>query len=493
MLLFSVPKAVFRIAASSKPIAAASALLSTAIILPVNKIISALKYFIQTITWEDIKAVGALWTLTYKACAVKKISYQEASKVLEIGDNQNLKKAIYLNINAQNVINHQNEQGLNLSQQAAVNGNFEAVEIMLNSPHNGMLATLQDIISNPTHIMDIVLHLAEVDNSIFIENRKVFEGLTKEQINAKIITGPHSGETLLHIEAQSFKTMQDLMVIEQTVQKGADVTNQDKNGNTALVQALENIQARVKAINVVKVFTAEGKQLVEAALPIVVNPSKAELIKPVIAYAKTLDNAEELLTLFIQPAVISGNLEVIKALYKNGIELNDEQIVKVSKLIDNNLNPENLDFEVKLLRNINDKQIIKTIQNTVTAIELVELCHAREAAIDSVFNQNFMQILTKGIFCYGKKGLDVSEFVDFTKNKTVPISQKLIAIAAALPNAQTLLYEFVADKFVNIASETAGLLSSEFDDLAESDVNEEVDYIGNSEIQEKSIDHYFSV
>ena len=476
MWFFGFSKTTYKVVSSSKPIAAVSGVLSTAMILPINKILSAIKYCIQNLTFEDIKAAVALWTLTYKACAVKKVSYQEASKALESLDNQTLKKAIYLNTNAQNVINHVNEHGLNLPQQAAAAGNFEAVEIMLNSAHNGMIATLQDIISNPTHIMDIVLHLTEVDNSIFIENRKIFEGLTDQQINQKILTGLHAGETLLHIEAQSFKSMQDLMVIEQTVQKGGDVTSKDKNDNTPLVQALQNTQARVKAINVVKVFTGDGKELVEAALPIAIDSSKAELINPVIEYAKTQKNMQELLTPLIQPAIISGNLEVIKALHKNGIELEDNEIVKVSKLIEDNLSPENLDFEIKLLRNINNKQTIKAIENTVTAPELLELCQARENAIDSKFNQNFIQIFTKGIFGYGEKGLDACQFVDFAKNKTVPISQKLTAIVASLPSAQTLLCEFVIEKAVNIASNTADLLSNEFDDVAE-DVNAAVDYI----------------
>lgn len=481
MLLFSVPKTVFRSVASTKPMVAVSGMLSTVMILPLNKILSVIKYCIQNLTFEDFKAMAALWILTYKACAVKKISYQEASKTLEGGDNQSLKNAIYLNSNAQNIINHQNEQGLNLPQQAAEAGNFEAVEIMLNSAHNGVIATIEDIVKNPTHIMDIILHLAAVDNSIFIENRKVFEGLTEQQINAKITTGQHAGETLLHIEAQSFKTMQDLRVIEQTIRKGADVTNQDKNGNTPLVQALENIQQIVKAINVVKVFTADGKQLVEAALPIVNDPSKAELIKPVIAYAKTLDNAEELLTQFVEPAIISGNLVVIKELYKNGIELQDQQILKVSKLIEDNLNPENLDFEIKLLRNINNKETIKAIENVVTATELVELCHARETAIDSKFNQNFMQILKqKGSFQHEKKEMDVFALVDFAQNKTVPMSQKLIAVAASLPTAQILLCEFLIDKAVNIASDASELFSNRFDDVQE--VGVDADYIYDLEM-----------
>jgi ankyrin repeat protein len=476
MWFFGFSETTYKVVSSSKPIAAVSALLSKVMILPINKILSAIKYCIQNLTFEDVKAGIALWTLTYKACAVKKISYQEASKSLESLDNQTLKKAIYLNTNAQNVINHVNEQGLNLPQQAAAVGNFEAVKIMLNGVHNGIMATIQDMANNPTHIMDIVLHLTEVDKTVFIESRKIFEGLTDQQINAKILTGIHAGETLLHIEAQSFKTLQDLMVIEQTVQKGGDVTSQDKNGNTPLVQALQNTQVRVKAINVVKVFTADSKELVEAALPIATDANKAELINPVIEYAKTQNNMQELLTPLIQPAIISGNLEVIKALHKNGIELKDDQIVKISKLIEDNLNPENLDFEVKLLHNINNKQTIKAIENTVTTPELLELCEARENAIDSKFNQNFMQIFTKGIFSYGEKGLDLSQFVDFTKNKTVPISQKLIAIAASLPSMQTLLCEFVIEKAVNIAGDTAELLSERFDDVAE-----DVNYIGNLE------------
>ncbi len=472
MWFFGLSKTVCKVITSSRPIAAVSGLLSTAMMLPLNKILSVIKYCIQNLTLEDIKAGFALWTLTYKACAVKKVSYQEASKALESVDNQTLKKAIYLDINAQNVINNPNKQGLNLPQQAAAVGNFEAVEIMLNSPHNGMIATLQDVISNPTHIMDIVLHLTEVDNTLFIENRKIFEGLTAQQINAKILTGSHAGETLLHIEAQSFKTMQNLMVIEQTVQKGGDVTSKDSNGNTPLVQALLNTQARVKAINVVKVFTNDGEALIDAALPIATESSKAALINPVIEYAKTQKNMKELLTPLIQRAVISGNLEVIKALYQNGIELDDEEIVKVSKLIEDNLNPANLDFEVKLLSNINNKQIIKAIENTVKAPEILELCQARENAIDSKFNQNFMQIFTKGIFGYGEKGLDVCQFVEFAKNKTVPISQKLTAIAASLPSAQTLLCQFMIEKAV--------LLNENFDDGVE-DVDAAVNYIGHLE------------
>lgn len=472
MWFFGFSKTACKVVTSSRPIAAVSGLLSTAMMLPLNKILSVIKYCIQNLTLEEIKAGFALWTLTYKACAVKKVSYQEASKALESVDNQTLKKAIYLDINAQNVINNPNKQGLNLPQQAAAAGNFEAVEIMLNSPHNGMISTLQDVISNPTHIMDIVLHLTEVDNTLFIENRKIFEGLTDQQINAKILAGSHAGETLLHIEAQSFKTMQDLMVIEQTVQKGGDVTSKDNNGNTPLVQALLNTQARVKAINVVKVLTNDGEALIDAALPIATDSSKAELINPVIEYAKTQKNMKELLTPLIQRAVISGNLEVIKALYQNGVELDDEEIVKVSKLIEDNLNPANLDFEVKLLSNINNKQIIKAIENTVKAPEILELCQARENAIDSKFNQNFMQIFTKGIFGYGEKGLDVCQFVEFAKNKTVPISQKLTAIAASLPSAQTLLCQFMIEKAV--------LLNENFNDGAE-DVDAAVDYIGHLE------------
>lgn len=475
MSLLSVSKV-----AISKPIDALSGLLSSAIILPVNQMISLVKYLIQTITWDDVKAAIALWILTYKACAVKKVPYQEVSKAIDDLDHQTLKKAIYLDTNAKNIINHINERGLNLPQQAANKGNFQAVEIMLNGVHNSMMATMQDMIQNPTHIMDIVLHLTGVDNSVFIENRKIFEGLTDQQINQKILTGVHAGETLLHIEAQSFSTMQDLMVIEQTVQKGGDVTSKDKNGNNALVHALQNTQQRVKAINVVKAFTADGKYFVEVALPIVTDLNQAELIKPIIEYAKKQDNAQELLKPLVEAAIISENLEVIKQLHKNGVELQDQQILKVSQLIEENLNSENLDFQIKLLRNIDNKEVIKAIENIVTAPELVALCQARELAIDSKFNQNFIQILTKNsIFGYGEQGMNISALADFVQNKTVPIGQKFIAIAASLPNAHTLLCQFLIEK----VCDTVDLYSNQSSD-AEVEIyeNQDVDYIYDLEM-----------
>ncbi len=475
MSLLSVSKV-----AINKPIDALSGLLSSAIILPVNKIISLVKSWIQTITWDDVKAAIALWILTYKACAVKKVPYQEVSKAIDDLDHQTLKKAVYLDTNAKNVINHINEQGLNLPQQAANKGNFQAVEIMLNGVHNGMMATMQDMIQNPTHIMDIVLHLTGVDNSVFIENRKIFEGLTDQQINQKILTGTHAGETLLHIEAQSFKNMQDLVIIEQTVQKGGDVTSKDKNGNTALVQALQNIQHRVKAINIVKTFTADGKYLVKAALPIVTDLNKAELIKPIIEYAKKQGNTQELLKPLVEAAIISENLEVIKQLHKNGVELQDQQILKVSQLVEENLNSENLDFQIKLLGNINNKEVIKAIENVVTAPELVELCHARELALDSKFNQSFIQILTQNAsFGYGKQGMNVSALADFVQNKTVPIAQKFVAIAASLPSAHILLGEFLIEKICD----TVDLYDNKSSD-AEVEIyeNQDVDYIYDLEM-----------
>ena len=455
---------LIKVAAYSNPATASVMLSATTIQIPVMIISSAKKYLAQAKDFV-LSSSPAVQLFLFAAIAyhvfdkTPKIGHYVfdkpiATKSLQDSINRsdspeenkkNLKQVdinMRYDIEAREALAQTNEKGENPLQQAAAGGNFEAVEIMLSGPHDGVIATTLDVAKQPVlNFADTLVNgTKKVINAVTPESiatklvealpdRAINQGATAEEINH----ADNKGQTLLHIEAENFNTAKDLQVIAKTVKKGGDLGKQDKEGNTPLVKGLENealkaavkpTAAAVKPTAVVKVLTDNGKKLTEAAAPIVNNSDKSALITSVVEFAEQKngvifgrDNAGKLLEGTLNNAVEAKNTKVVKA----------------------------------LIPSMNNKTIANDIKAQMPALK--KEVEVREEALDNPCNQNPLKIATTGA---RDSGIKLSDVKNYMENETVPASHKFLAAAVLLPNAQTMVNDAIIETAVSTTSKVVG-------------------------------------
>lgn len=334
------------------------------------------------------------------------------------------------NTEAREALAQTNEKGENPLQQAAEQANVEAVQIMLEGPHDGIIATAIDLAKHPVlngadvlvNVTNAVLNKVSPKLGDMLPDRTINSGATAEEINH----ADNNGQTLLHIEAEKFTTAKGLQVITTTVKKGGDLGKQDNEGNTPLVKGLENtaLTNAVKPTAVVKALTENGKQLTKAAAPIAQNADKAELIKPVVEFAQQQngyifgrDNAEKLLAGTLTNAVKAKNIAVVKEL-------------------------------IPTVNNLPTADQVKTAMP-----ELTKEIEVREEAIANPCNENPLKIAATGARDNGIKLTDVKNYIE---NETVPTSHKVLAAVAVLPSAQNMVNEAIIETAVSATSKVIG-------------------------------------
>jgi hypothetical protein len=200
------------------------------------------------------------------------------------------------------------------------------------------------------------------------------------------------------------------------------------------------------------------------------------------------------------PAIKAKNLEVIKKLYEGGVAIQGKQAIKASKLIDStSLNEENLQFETKLLQNINDKEIVEKIKDAVNVEMLKTLCSQREAALESPYNQNLIKIVAKqAISTYERNDYTLTKLNEFLQNPTVSTAKKVTAVAASLPNTPSLVNNAIVNATIPHTGKAADWLNKifiAFDNaikqgyasIAEFEAEAGIDYISANNIEYQSI------
>ena len=459
---------ILKIAAYSNPITAPVMLLATTIQIPVAIISSAKKCLAQA---KDFVLNSIPAAQLFLVAAIGYYVFDKTSKVghyvfdkpvatkslqdsinLSASPEENKKNLKQVDINmrydteAREALAKTNEKGQNPLQQAAEQKNFEAVDIMLSGPHDGAIATALNVAKQPVlNFADAFVNgTKKVINAVAPESMApklvealpdctVNQGATAEEINH----ADNNGQTLLHIAAENFNTAKGLQVIAKTVKKGGDLGKNDKEGNTPLVKGLENkdLTAAVNPTAVVKVLTADGNKLTEAAAPIAKNADKAELIKPVVEFAEQKngvifgrDNAGKLLEDTLQNAVAAKNTEVVKA----------------------------------LIPTINNIAIAEDTKAQMPA--LTKEIEVREEAIANPCNKNPLEIAATGA---RDSGIKLSDAKNYMENPTVPTSHKVLAAAALLPNVQTMVNEAIIESAVSTTSKVIGWAGNFLADVGE--------------------------
>lgn len=435
----------------------------------------------------------------------KPVASKSSIEAVETKDQKEIELINRYNRTAREGQEEVNEEGQNALQRAVELKNFEAAKAIITGPHEDAVNIVIDVIRHPVlNGADLIVNnikklvgLIDPKLSAMLPDRAINPGAIAEEINHT----DNKGKTFLHSAAENFETAYDLEVIEKAIKRGGDVTKIDHEGNTALVFGLENMQQEVIATTIVKVLTANGEKLTEAALPIVSDVGKAELVEPVVEYAMQQNgyifgrnNSGELLTSLLVPAIKAKNLEVIKKLYEGGVSIQGKQAIKVSKLIDNTprLNEENLQFEIKLLQNINDKEIIKKIKDDVDIAVLKTLCSQREKALESLYNQNPVKIaVPQAMSSYERNDYSFSKLNEFLQNPTVPTTKKVAAVAASLPNTPRLVNDAIvnatilytgkaADWFNKIFVAFDNAIKQGYASIAEFEAEAGIDYIATA-------------
>ena len=249
----------------SNPITATVMLSATTIQIPVAIISSAKKYLAQakdfvlnTIPAAQLFLLAAVGYYVFHSNTT---SYEEVVKGIQNGNHNSLKDAMRHDKNAQEVLNKVNENGLNLAQEAAANGDFTALKTMVQGLHNNTVDTAVDIITHPlANIADASLHSTGADKLPGVGDRTTYKGLTTEQINQQISAkGEHEGKTVTHLAASTFQNKKDLKVIDEMHKRGANPSIEDQDGKTAMDLAFENNTKEVSDKQVVEIFTNHGK------------------------------------------------------------------------------------------------------------------------------------------------------------------------------------------------------------------------------------------
>ncbi len=402
----------------------------------------------------------------------KPVANKSSMEAVETKDQREVELINRYNQTAREGQEELNEEGQNSLQKAVELKNFEAAKVIITGPHENVVDILVDVTWHPIlNGADLVvnnvkklLSLISPKLATILPDYTINPGATAEEINHT----DNNGKTFLHSAAKNFETIKDLKIIEKAIKRGGDVTKIDHEGNTALVLGLENMQQEVIATKIVKVLTANGEKLTEAALPIASDVSKSELVEPVVEYAMQQNgyifgrnNSGDLLTSLLGPAIKAKNFEVIKKLHEGGVAIQSKQAIKVSKLIDNTkLNEENLQFEIKLLQNINDKEIVEKIKDEVSGAILKTLCSQRANALESVYNQNPIKIVAEQVIpAYKANDYTLTKLNDFLQNPTVPTTKKVAAVAASLPNTPSLVNETIVNAAISHVSKVADCLN----------------------------------
>lgn len=438
----------------------------------------------------------------------KPIANKSSMEALETKDLKEIELINRYNGTAREGQEELNEEGQNSLQKAVALKNFEAAKVIITGPHENVADILVDVMRHPVlNGADIVVNNVQKLLSLIaprlagmLPDHTINLGATVEEINH----ADDNGKTFLHSAAENFETAYDLEVIEKAVKRGGDVTKIDNEGNTPLVLGLENMQQEVIATKIVKVLTANGEKLTEAALPIVSDVSKSELVEPVVEYAMQQNgyifgrnNSGDLLTSLLVPAIKAKNLEVIRKLHEGGVAIQGKHAIKVSKLIDNTpkLNEENLQFEIKLLQTINDKEIVEKIKNDVNIAVLKTLCSQREDALESPYNQNPVKIAAQQAMpSYERNDYTLTKLNEFIQNPTVLISKKVAAVAASLPNAPSLVNETIVNAaiaYIGKASNWLNKICMTFDNaikqghasIVDFEAGTAIDYISANNIE----------
>jgi hypothetical protein len=441
----------------------------------------------------------------------KPVANKSSMEAVETKDQKEVELINRYNETARDGQKELNEEGQNSLHKAVELKNFEAAKVIITGPHEDVADILVDVMRHPVlngadlvvNSLKKLLSLIAPKLASMLPNRTINPGATAEEINHV----DDNGKTFLHSAAENFETAADLKVIEKAIKRGGNVTKIDNEGNTPLILSLENAQTEVPATKIVKVLTVNGEKLAEAALPIVSDVNKAELVESVVEYAVQQNgyifgrnNSGNLLTPLLVPAIKAKNLEVIKKLYEGGVDIQGKQAIKASKLIDStSLNEENLQFETKLLQNINDKEIVEKIKDAVNVEMLKTLCSQREAALESPYNQNLIKIVAKqAISTYERNDYTLTKLNEFLQNPTVSTAKKVTAVAASLPNTPSLVNNAIVNATIPHTGKAADWLNKifiAFDNaikqgyasIAEFEAEAGIDYISANNIEYQSI------
>ena len=292
------------------------------------------------------------------------------SKTSNTSDNNSYKRTIEesfrLNSNAQILLSKQNAEGLNLAHQAALKANFFALRVIVRGLHNNYSNTLKDIWKHPiTNFANSLLHFTGLDKLPLVGDRTMYTGLTAAQINQQIsVEGEHKGKTVTHLAASTFRNKQDLKELEEMYARGADPSIEDQNGKTATDLAFENTQHEVSPAQIIETFTNHGKHFAKP-LNRAIDQDNTRQTDAHFENAESKNwtifglnigpnNAKKLLTQEDQDgtqpldhAIKKGNLPVIGRLQDNKVFAKNEQAVEVSKLVDANINKENIKIKVR--------------------------------------------------------------------------------------------------------------------------------------------------
>ncbi|MCP5369286.1 MAG: hypothetical protein H6909_01145 [Rickettsiaceae bacterium] len=486
----------------SNPMTPFILLMSTTIKVPTMVISCAAKYLVKAkdyiLNMAPIAQLAILAAIGYEMFKVgnytfsKPVVTKSLADAIEVNDKEQINNITVYEKDANKAQEELNEEGQNPLQQAAIKGDFESADRMLSGPHDGLIATTLDVIKHPIrNTTDAVVNniVKPVIGSISpalanqIPDRTINPGA-----NSKIINHTdNQGNNFVLNAAANFNTKTDLNVIAKAIAKGGDVTIKNKVGDTALVRSLENDQKNVKPTQVVKVFTDNGTKLTKAAEPIVQNPAKAALIKPVVDYALEQnglicgrDNSQKLLEPSLKPAIEAKNLEVVKELHRGKVNIQDNNTVEVSKLVDNQPTESNIKFETKLLQNVNNQETVQQIKNVVTQEELKTLCAQKEGALNNLYNDPVEAFIEQNLFTTENTSkFTLTELNEFVGNPTVSTGQKVAAVAVSLPNVPNMVNQAVFNTTVGF-----------FGDMLNKASNLVIDVLGavGQEMQNQEID-----
>ncbi len=444
---------ILKVAAYSNPITAPVMLLATTMQIPVNIISSAKKclgqakdFVLNSIPVAQLFLFAAIGYYIFdKTSKVghyvfdKPKATQTAEETIQVNpeateeEKQNKLNELEINMrydaDARKALDGKNAEKQNLLQQAAQEGNVEAVKIMVNGSHSTLLATALDVAQHPVlngadalvNVTNAVLNKVSPKLGDVLPDRTINQGATAEEIN----NVDNEGKTLLHIAAEKFNTEKGLEVIAKTVKKGGDLGKRDDKGDTPVVKALENkaLTQEVEPKKIVKVLTENGKQITKAVAPIAQNPEKAELIKPVVEFA----------------------------MGKNGVIFNRDNAEKsLADTLDNAVNANNTEVVKALIPTINNLETAEDIKAAMP--ELSKELEVRQEALVNPCNKNPLELLALG----RGSGVKAPDVKDYIENPTVPKAHKVLAVAAVLPNAQAIINEAIIETAVSTTSKVVG-------------------------------------